>query len=126
MDKLELTVTKSRTVKTEREFIRAEYTLKAADVDIKELDSVRKALEGMINAWLSELRPMAAERPHPSTLFPPELRELLVFEEHGDHWAIRPKSYLGENFSKVADIVKRHGGSYVSAGKESYFRLPKG
>jgi len=110
--KLELTVTKSRTVKTEREFIRAEYAIKATEVSPEELDSVRKALEGMINAWLSELRPMAAEKPHPSALFPPELRELLAFEEHGDHWAIRPKSYLGsENFSKV---------------KESYFRLPKG
>jgi len=59
-------------------------------------------------------------------LFPDELCELLSFEDKGDYIIIKPRQFLGaENFAKIAQIVREVGGDYVSAGKESHFRIPK-
>ncbi len=59
-------------------------------------------------------------------LFPKDLEEMLVFEEAGEHIVIKPRRYLGsENFAKIASIVRDTGGEYVSAGKESHFRIPR-
>jgi len=58
--------------------------------------------------------------------FPEDLESLLNFEETQDLIIIKPKAFLGsENFVKVAQIVRGIGGDYVSAGKESHFRIPK-
>ena len=58
-------------------------------------------------------------------LFPEELRKLLNFEQTASGWKITPRQYLGsENFAKVADIVRKAGGDYVSAGKSSHFLIP--
>jgi len=60
-----------------------------------------------------------------SELFPEDLRNLLSFEQKADTCVIKPKQFLGsENFAKIVDIVKQHGGDYVSAGKESHFKIP--
>ena len=60
------------------------------------------------------------------TLFPKELREMLDFEETEKHIIIKPRGYLGsENFAKIASIVREAGGEYISAGKESHFRISK-
>jgi hypothetical protein len=57
--------------------------------------------------------------------FPQELQDLLSFEVQDEGAIIKPRQFLGsENFVKIADIVKAHGGDYVSAGKESHFRIP--
>lgn len=59
-------------------------------------------------------------------LFPQDLRGLLSFNEEADTWIIKPRQYLGsENFAKMVTIVKHAGGDYVSAGKESHFKIPK-
>ena len=62
-------------------------------------------------------------------LFPEALRDLLSFEQQGDYIIIKPHQFLGsENFSQISDIVKgkANNGEYVSAGKESHFRIPMG
>jgi len=60
------------------------------------------------------------------TLFPEELENMLTFEEVGEYIIIKPRQYLGsENFAKIASIVRGEGGEYISAGKESHFRLPR-
>lgn len=60
------------------------------------------------------------------TLFPEELENMLTFEDVGEYIVIKPRQYLGsENFAKIASIVRGEGGEYISAGKESHFRLPK-
>ena len=60
-----------------------------------------------------------------SEFFPEDLRSLLSFEEQADAVILKPRQFLGsENFAKIADIVKQHGGEWVSAGKNSYFRIP--
>jgi hypothetical protein len=58
--------------------------------------------------------------------FPEELESRLSFEEKGDYIMIKPKQFLGsENFAKIASAVRGMGGEYISAGKDSHFRVPK-
>ena len=58
--------------------------------------------------------------------FPEDLENRLGFEDKGDYIIIKPKQFLGsENFAKIASAVRGMGGEYISAGKESHFRVPK-
>jgi hypothetical protein len=58
--------------------------------------------------------------------FPEELETRLSFEEKGDHIIIKPKQFLGsENFAKIASAIRGMGGEYISAGKDSHFRVAK-
>jgi len=59
-------------------------------------------------------------------LFPKELEDMLFFEEEGEYIVIKPRRFLGsENFAKIASIVRGAGGEYISAGRESHFKIPK-
>ncbi|MFX0212354.1 MAG: hypothetical protein ACFFDT_40650 [Candidatus Hodarchaeota archaeon] len=59
-------------------------------------------------------------------MFPEELKKLLSFEEGEDYIIIRPRQFLGsENFASIASTVRDMGGDYISAGKESHFRVPR-
>jgi dsDNA-specific endonuclease/ATPase MutS2 len=58
--------------------------------------------------------------------FPEDLEHLLSFEEKGDYIIVKPKQFLGsENFAKIASAVRGMGGEYISAGRDSHFRVPK-
>jgi hypothetical protein len=58
--------------------------------------------------------------------FPEELENLLNFEEKTDYIMIKPRQFLGsENFAKIASTVRNMGGEYISAGKDSHFRVYK-
>jgi hypothetical protein len=58
--------------------------------------------------------------------FPENLEHLLGFEEKGDYIIVKPKQFLGsENFAKIASAVRGMGGEYISAGRDSHFRVPK-
>lgn len=58
--------------------------------------------------------------------FPKELAELLNFEDQGQWTKISPKQFLGsDNFARVLAIVKELQGEYISAGKNSHFKIPK-
>ncbi len=58
--------------------------------------------------------------------FPEDLENLLSFEEKIDYIIIKPKQFLGsENFAKIASAVRGLGGEYISAGKDSHFRVYK-
>ena len=58
--------------------------------------------------------------------FPEDLDNLLNFEEKTDYIMIKPRQFLGsENFAKIASTVRGMGGEYISAGKDSHFRVPK-
>jgi hypothetical protein len=59
-------------------------------------------------------------------LFPKELEEMLTFEESGEYVVVKPRQYLGsDNFAKIASVIREAGGEYISAGKESHFRIPR-
>ena len=58
--------------------------------------------------------------------FPEDLECLLSFKEKTDYIMVKPKQFLGsENFAKIASTVRGLGGEYISAGKDSHFRVPK-
>jgi len=59
-------------------------------------------------------------------LFPSDLEEMLTFEESGNYIVIKPRRFLGsDNFAKIASIVRGAGGEYISAGKQSHFKVPR-
>ncbi len=59
-------------------------------------------------------------------MFPDDLEAMLIFEDKEEFIKITPRQYLGsENFAKIASIVREANGEYISAGKESHFRIPK-
>jgi hypothetical protein len=59
-------------------------------------------------------------------VFPEDLEALLRFEEKSDYIVVKPRQFLGsENFAKIASTVRGMGGEYISAGKDSHFRVPK-
>ena len=59
-------------------------------------------------------------------MFPQELDNMLAFEDKGDYVMIKPKQFLGsENFAKIASTVRGIGGEYISAGRDSHFRVYK-
>jgi hypothetical protein len=59
-------------------------------------------------------------------VFPEDLEALLSFEEKGDYIVVKPRQFLGsENFAKIASAVRGMGGEYISAGRDSHFRVPK-
>ena len=60
-------------------------------------------------------------------VFPHDLVGMLYFEETGEHILIRPRQYLGsDNFARIASIIRDQlGGEYISAGKDSHFRVPR-
>jgi len=60
-------------------------------------------------------------------LFPPDLAVLLYFEEADEYILVKPRQYLGsDNFRRIASIIRDQlGGEYISAGRDSHFRIPK-
>jgi hypothetical protein len=57
---------------------------------------------------------------------PEDLEALLSFQEKEDYIMVKPRRFLGsENFAKIASAVRGLGGEYISAGKDSHFRVPK-
>ncbi|MEM2102933.1 MAG: hypothetical protein QXM22_05410 [Candidatus Bathyarchaeia archaeon] len=64
--------------------------------------------------------------PEVKRMFPSDLEELLNFNEKENYIIIKPRQYLGsDNFAKIASIIRGAGGEYISAGKDSHFRIPK-
>ena len=60
-------------------------------------------------------------------LFSEELDALLSFEEKPDYVVVKPKQFLGSsNFAEVLGIIRNAKGEYVSAGRDSHFRIYKG
>lgn len=58
--------------------------------------------------------------------FPEDLQGILEFVLTEDCVKIVPRQYLGsDNFAKILKIVKSKNGEYVSAGKDSHFKIPK-
>jgi hypothetical protein len=135
----EITITKGKTVRAgdREEWVRLEFSIKALVDDQNDMEAAKAHLEGLLDGWLSVLETPASggakqepakpvEALKPADLFPEDLKGLLSFEDQGEWIIIKPKRFLGaENFAKVADIVKKCNGEYVSSGKQSHFRIPK-
>jgi len=58
--------------------------------------------------------------------FSPELAGMLLFEQSGKYIIVKPRRFLGsDNFAKIAAVVREIGGEYVSAGRNSHFKVEK-
>jgi len=76
-----------------------------------------------------ESKEPASELEHLKMMFPEDLENLLNFtekeNEKGKFIMVKPREFLGsENFAKIASVVRAAGGDYISAGKDSHFRVP--
>lgn len=111
------------------------------------LDVLKKIFEDLqdISKSLKEMNPPAATTAAPSAaskapvskpagkriedvrmMFKEDLEAMLIFEDKGSFIKITPRQYLGsENFAKIASTVREAGGEYISAGRDSHFRIPK-
>jgi len=107
------------------------------------LETIAEDLKELVTTLKSSVRPVpqpSVQPPAPSPpvheriqkiedvrmMFPKELEDMLAFEEEAEYIVVKPRQYLGaENFAKIASIVRGAGGEYISAGKESHFRIPK-
>lgn len=59
-------------------------------------------------------------------IFPKNLEKMLEFKEKADYIIIKPRQFLGSDyFAKIASIARELGGEYISAGRDSHFRVPK-
>jgi hypothetical protein len=93
-----------------------------AKVLIDFFTSVRNSIDNLISQ-LSPVKSLAELK----AKIPSDTQDLLTFEENQRYFIIRPRQYLGtENFAKVMDAVKECGGEYISRGKNSHFRVPRG
>ena len=117
-----------------------ELTIKLAKVS-EELKSVSTSLKSLVTGQINQPMPPAQAVQTPTSQatgqkvrtldeirmsFPEELESLLGFEEKGDYIIIKLMGFLGsEKFAKIASAVRGMGGEYISAGKESHFRVPK-
>ena len=58
--------------------------------------------------------------------FPQELANLLIFSETTDAVIIKPKEFLGSaTFAKIGAVVRELKGEYISAGRDSHFKIKK-
>jgi hypothetical protein len=104
------------------------------------LNMISKDLADISNSLKKVGVPEAAPQPAPplpppakakavkdvQALFPDDLMQMLEFEETEEYVKIKPRQYLGSgNFAKIASIIRGAGGEYISAGKQSHFRVPK-
>jgi len=106
----------------------------------EDLQQVSASLKSLAVSQITQ-PPAAAPAPTPVTpevyeketsiedvkmMFPEDLENMLSFEDKEDYIMIKPRQFLGsENFAKIASTIRGIGGEYVSAGKESHFRVPK-
>jgi len=109
--------------------------LKFLSEDLTEISKTLKTTAGAV-AVEAQRAPMLETLGEPSRMqsvedfqkvFPRELAGMLYFEVTDEHVLIKPRQYLGsENFGKIATIVRDQlKGEYVSAGRESHFRVPR-
>lgn len=96
--------------------------------DLTEVSKSLKTVSGSVAAPAVSATP--AEKKHDLSgvkqAFSSELVNMLLFEESGKFIIVKPKRFLGsDNFSKIAAVVRGLGGEYVSAGRESHFKIEK-
>lgn len=100
--------------------------------DVEGLSKSIKLALGVNVSRVSPLTPTINSSDKSKTLneiriaFPKELEKLLDFEEKTGYIIIKPRGFLGsENFARIASITRELGGEYISAGRDSHFRVAK-
>jgi hypothetical protein len=102
---------------------------KETQIILKGLQQIENSfadIEGVIFGMRQQIMQLytTVDYKHISYAFQPELAAMLNFEQKENYWIIKPKSFLGGDlFGDIAEIVRGLGGEYISAGKDSHFRV---
>ena len=108
--------------------------LSVLNVIAGDLAEVSKSLKAVAKPAAAPVAPSAPIKPAEKKrdindvkqAFSPELVAMLFFEEHEGFVIVKPRRFLGsDNFAKIASLVRDLGGEYISAGKNSHFKVPK-
>jgi len=96
-------------------------------------DTTQKLRDLLLNArnliddFISMLTPPITSTKELEEKLPEDLRPLVTIEETNEAYIVKPRQFLGtENFTKILNIIRQHGGKYLSAGKDSHFEVPRG
>ena len=96
--------------------------------DLAELSKSLKAVSEPTAAPAASVKPSEKKRGinDVKQAFSSELAGMLIFEESGTFIIVKPRRFLGsDNFARIASIVRDLGGEYISAGRNSHFKVPK-
>jgi len=97
-------------------------------LDAKQIEDLKNPI-GWALSKASEPKAEKAAEPDVEAIkskFPEGLASKLAFEVEGEFFVIKPREYLGsEAFARIATIVRGEGGSYISEGKNSRFKIPR-
>jgi hypothetical protein len=100
-------------------------------VDLAEVSKSLKSVSGPAAAPAVSAAPVTSSEKKRSInevkqAFSAELAGMLLFEESGSLVIVKPRRFLGsDNFAKIASVVRELGGEYVSAGRNSHFKIGK-
>jgi len=110
---------------------RIDQLLNVLNMISRDLADISKSLKAVSASTVSPAIPAAPKEGVRSVegvreAFSSDLEEMLIFEEAGDYILIKTRRFLGsDNFAKIASIVRSLGGEYISAGKDSHFKVPR-
>ena len=96
--------------------------------DLAEVSKSLKAVSGPAAVPAVSVTPSEKKRSvnDVKQAFSSELAGMLIFEESGTFIIVKPRRFLGsDNFARIASIVRNLGGEYISAGRNSHFKVPK-
>ena len=96
--------------------------------DLAEVSKSLKAVNGPAAAPVVSVTPAGklCDIKDVKQAFSSELAGMLLFEESGNFIIVKPRRFLGSNnFAKIASVVRDLGGEYVSAGRNSHFKITK-
>ena len=108
--------------------------LKNISEDLRDVSTSMKAVKTPQASSQASQSPLLVSTPIPKKeklddvrmSFPEDLDNLLEFKDESDFIMVKPKGYLGsENFARIASAIRGMGGEYISAGRESHFRVYK-
>ena len=109
---------------------------------VEELQNILNVISGDLAEVVKELKKVNAAAASPEATvvrteqkrsidgvkkaFSPELAGMLLFEDRADSIILKRQRFLeSDDFAKIASIVRELGGEYISAGKNSHFKIPK-
>jgi len=99
---------------------------KLAEQILSECDSILSTPEKALAAPALATKAPTTKLDEIKARFPKELGDMLIFSERDDVIIIKPRQFLGpESFAKIASIIRSLGGDYVSAGRDSHFKILK-
>lgn len=87
---------------------------------------VRDELRKILDKGLMYSDEVKTQEPKQSEFkFSDEVMHLVTAELQGNTWIVHSKHFLQiDDFARVSEEVKKHGGNYVSSGRDSHWTVP--